>query len=76
MGSKYIFVWEQVKLVHWIVNTLCHMVFHYQTHLASIMAMLVMTHVIFHVGFSTKGCHRFGMPQTWEVNIYICVGTS
>jgi hypothetical protein len=41
----------------------------------SIVAML-MTHEIFHVGFSTKACHRFGRPQTWEVNIYICVGTS
>ena len=39
------------------------------------MAMLI-THVIFHEGFSTKACHMFGMPQTWEVNIYICVGTS
>jgi hypothetical protein len=39
------------------------------------MAMLI-NHVFIYVGFSTKACHRFGRPQTWEVNIYICVGTS
>ena len=58
-----------------MVNTLCHMILQCQTRLASSMAMLI-NHVFFHVGFSTKACHGFGRPQTWELNIYICVGTS
>ncbi len=32
--------------------------------------------VFFHVGFSTMACHWFRRPQTWALNIYICVGTS
>ena len=59
-----------------MINTLCHMVFQCQTQLASSMAMLI-NHVLFQVGFSTKACHGFGRPQTWALNIiYICVGTS
>ena len=30
----------------------------------------------FHVGFCPKACHGFGRPQTWALNVYICVGTS
>ena len=60
-----------------MVNTLCHMVFQCQTHLASSMGMaMLINHVFFYAGFSTKACHRFGRPQTWELNIYNCVGTS
>ena len=58
-----------------MVNTLCHMVFQCQTRLVITVAMLI-NHVFFYVGFSTKACHRFGRPQTWALNIYICVGTS
>ena len=58
-----------------MVNSICHMVFQCQTHLACCMAMLI-NHVFFYVGFSTKACHGFGRPQTWALNIYICVGTS
>ena len=58
-----------------MVITLCHMVFQCQAHLAITVAMLI-NHVFFHVGFSTKACHRFGRPQTWVLNMYICVGTS
>ena len=58
-----------------MIITLCHMDFHCQTSLTSSMAMLI-NRVLFHVGFSTKACHGFGRPQTWELNIYICVGTS
>ena len=59
-----------------MVNTLCHKVFQCQIHLASSLAMLIINHVFFYVGFSTKACHGFGRPQTWELNIYICVGIS
>ena len=58
-----------------MINTLCHMVFQCQTHLTSSVAMLI-NHVFFYVGFSTKACHRFGRPQIWALSIYICVGTS
>ena len=58
-----------------MTNTLCHMIHHWQIHLANTVAMLV-NHVFFHVNFSTKACHGFGRPQTWALNIYICVGTS
>ena len=58
-----------------MINTICHMVFQCQTHLAITVAMLI-NHVFFHVGFSTKACHGFGRPQTWELNIYVCLGKS
>ena len=60
-----------------MINTLCHMVFQFarhETRLASSLAMLI-NHVFFHVGFSTKACRGSGRPQ-WALNIYICVGTS
>ena len=59
----------------WMINTLCHMIFHCQTHLARSMVMLI-NHVFFHVGFSIKAYHEFGRPQSWSRNTYICVGTS
>ncbi len=75
-GDKiYIFVWEQVELGVWMVNTLCHMIFQCQTRLASSVTMLI-NHVFFYVGFSTKACHGFGRRQTWGQNIYVCVGAS
>ena len=37
---------------------------------------MLINHVFFYVGFSTKACHGFGRPQTWGLNIYICVGAS
>ncbi len=62
-------------LCGWMIITLCHMIFQCQTHLASSMAMTI-NHVFFHVCFSTKACHGFRRPQTWTLDIYICVGTS
>ena len=58
-----------------MINTLCHMIFYCQTHLAITMAMLCHPW-FFHVGFCPMACHWFGRPQTWALNIYICVGTS
>ncbi len=60
-----------------MVNTLYHMVFQCkcQPHLA-ITVVILINHVFFHGSFSTKACHWFGRPQTYELNIYICVGTS
>ena len=58
-----------------MINLLCLMILHCQTHLARSMVTLI-NNVFFHVGFSTKAWYEFGRPKTWAVNIYICLGTS
>ena len=58
-----------------MINTLCHMIFHCQTHLASSMSM-PFNPGMFHDGFCSKACHGFGWPQTWALHKYICVGSS
>ena len=65
-------------MVGLVIITLCYMIFHFQKLLLAItitMGMLF-NRPFFDVGLCPKAYHGFGRPQTWALNIHICVGTS
>ena len=68
-------MWEQVFLVESIINTLCYMILHCQTSLASSM-VIPFNHGFCVVGLFSKAFTLFERPCTWTLNIYVCVGTS
>ena len=71
-----IYVCERTSFIWWfIMNTLCHMIFHCQTCLLSSMARQF-NHGFLPVAFFPKACRSFGRPQTWTLNIHVCVGVS
>ncbi len=78
MGPKHMFMWEQVLFGGLIIYTLCYLILHCQTCLPSSISMArLLNNECWLVGlFFPNSYTLFERHWTWNLNMYVYVGTS